>query len=171
MFWYFQIMFSILVIGACEFYRKKNKFQWTKNYVTILSSRDIVVFENEKYTLENPIINRLDAIVSRIPLDGIECQFVQGTEANYKNILEIRYGDKTLILSTGSTPQSQQQCQELYHIAFFASTGCHPAFPPPNGIAWNLPLLTAYSNGFFTKGVFEREAIYQGIQEEIRPWV
>ena len=37
-----------IVIGAGEFYRKKNKFQWTKNFVTILSSREILVFENEK---------------------------------------------------------------------------------------------------------------------------
>lgn len=115
--------------------------------------------------------NRLDAIVFRIPLDGIDCQFLQGTEANYKNILELRYGDKTLILSTGSSPQSQQQCQELYHVAYFASSSCHPAFPPPSSIAWKLPLLTAYLNGYFIKGVFEREAIYQGIPEEIRPWV
>ena len=116
-------------------------------------------------------MTRMDVVVSRIPLDGIECQFIQGTEASYKNILEIRYGDKTLTLSTGSTPQSQQQCQELYHVAFFASTGCHPIFPPPASIAWNLPLLTSFHNGFFVKDIFEKEAIYQGVQEEIRPWV
>ena len=131
----------------------------------------IFLYLRTKSTFSSLLISRLDSIVSRIPLDGVECQFLQGTEANYKNILEIRYGDKTLIFSTGSTPQSQQQCQELYHMAFFASTGCHPAFPPPTSIAWNLPLLTAYQNGLFVKGVFEKEAIYQGIQEEIRPWV
>lgn len=50
------------MIGACEFYRKKNKFQWTKNYVTILSSRDIVVFENEKCDLGSSC-NRIDLML------------------------------------------------------------------------------------------------------------
>lgn len=54
---------------------------------------------------------------------------------------------------------------------FFALTGYHQVLPPPNSIAWSLPLITAHLNGFCIKGIFEREAVYQGIPEEIRPWV
>lgn len=37
-----------VVIAATEVYRKKNKFQWAKHFMTILSSRDILFFESEK---------------------------------------------------------------------------------------------------------------------------
>ena len=38
-----------VVIAATEIYRKKNKFQWSKHFMTILTSRDILFFDNEKY--------------------------------------------------------------------------------------------------------------------------
>ena len=60
---------------------------------------------------------------------------------------------------------------DLYHVMFFTLTGYHQVLPPPNSIAWSLPLITAHLNGFCIKGIFEREAVYQGIPEEIRPWV
>lgn len=31
-----------------EVSRKKNKFQWVKNFITVLSSRDFILFENDK---------------------------------------------------------------------------------------------------------------------------
>lgn len=34
-----------------DVFRKKNKFQWTKNFITVLSSRDFILFENDKYCL------------------------------------------------------------------------------------------------------------------------
>ena len=30
-----------------EVSRKKNKFQWAKNFITVLSSRDFFIFEND----------------------------------------------------------------------------------------------------------------------------
>ena len=56
-------------------------------------------------------------------------------------------------------------------MLFFTLNGFHPSFPPPASLAWNLPLLFGYLNGGFARGLFEREAVYQGIPEEIRPWV
>ena len=38
-----------IVIAATEIYRKKNKFQWSKYFMTMLTSRDILFFDNEKY--------------------------------------------------------------------------------------------------------------------------
>lgn len=115
----------------------------------------------------------MEVIVSRIsPIDlNDSVQQSVGTESNYKYLLELKIGDKPLLLSTGSTPESQQRCNELYHVLFFVLKGCHPVLPPPPSIAWSLPLLTAYNSGLFVKGIFEREAVYQGVQEEIRPWV
>lgn len=116
---------------------------------------------------------RVDTLALRItPVDTNDSvQISVGTENNYKNLLEVKIGDKTTLLSTGSTPESQQLANELYHVLFFLLKGCHPKLPPPPSIAWSLPLAGAYSNGQLLKGIFEREAIYQGIQEEIRPWV
>ena len=37
------------VIASCEVSRKKNKFQWVKNYLVVLTSRDFLLYENEKY--------------------------------------------------------------------------------------------------------------------------
>ena len=34
-----------------EVSRKKNKFQWVKNFITVLSSRDFILFENDKLPL------------------------------------------------------------------------------------------------------------------------
>ncbi len=117
--------------------------------------------------------SRLEVIVSRItPVDlNDSVQQSTGTESNYKCLLELKVGDKPLLLSTGSSPESQQYCGELYHVLFFVLKGFHPLLPPPPSIAWSLPLLTAYNSGLFMKGIFEREAVYQGVQEEIRPWV
>lgn len=36
------------VIAASEVFRKKNKFQWTKNFLVVLTSRDFILYENEK---------------------------------------------------------------------------------------------------------------------------
>ena len=98
-------------------------------------------------------------------------QISVGTETNYKNLLELKIGDKTTLLSTGSTPESQQLANELYHVLYFMLKGCHPKLPPPPSIAWSLPLITSFTNGQVLKDLFVKEAVYQGIQEEIRPWV
>ena len=39
---------SPLVIAALDVNRKKNKFQWARNYMTVLTSRDILFFEDDK---------------------------------------------------------------------------------------------------------------------------
>ena len=39
------------VIASCEVSRKKNKFQWTKNFLVVLTSRDFLLYENEKSLL------------------------------------------------------------------------------------------------------------------------
>lgn len=116
---------------------------------------------------------RLEVIVSRIsPVDlNDSVQQSIGTESNYKYLLEMKVGDKPLLLSTGSSPENQQYCGELFHVLFFVLKGYHPLLPPPPSIAWSLPLLTAYNSGLLMKGIFEREAVYQGVQEEIRPWI
>lgn len=90
---------------------------------------------------------------------------------NSKSQIELKLGDKAFIFSTGATEQGQEQCVALYDVMFFTLNGFHPSFPPPSSLAWNLPLLFGYLNGGFVKGLFEREAVYQGIPEEIRPWV
>ena len=106
------------------------------------------------------------------PIDATDSvQQLAGSESSYKCQIEIKLGDKPLLLSTGSSEQSQELCNALYHVIFFALNGFHPALPPPPSLAWNLPLLFGYLNGGFVKGLFEREAVYQGIPEEIRPWV
>ena len=43
--------FIIIVIAATDIFRKKNKFQWTKNFMAVLTSRDILLFENDKYII------------------------------------------------------------------------------------------------------------------------
>lgn len=90
---------------------------------------------------------------------------------NSKSQIELKLGDKAFVFSTGTTEQGQEQCIALYHVLFFTLNGFHPSFPPPASLAWNLPLLFGYLNGGFARGLFEREAVYQGIPEEIRPWV
>ena len=35
--------------------RKKNKFQWARNYMTVLTSRDILFFEDDKWDLSGRV--------------------------------------------------------------------------------------------------------------------
>ena len=35
--------------------RKKNKFQWARNYMTVLTSRDILFFEDDKWDLSGHV--------------------------------------------------------------------------------------------------------------------
>ncbi|KAK8810003.1 hypothetical protein WA538_003555 [Blastocystis sp. DL] len=147
------------VIAAMDVSRKKNKFQWARNYMTVLTSRDILFFEDDK----------LEQVVYRLtPADQADTiQIPSGSESNDKNLIELKIGDKPTLISTANS----QLCGELYHVLFFVLKGWHLSLPPPPAIAWSLPLLTAYNSGALLKSIFVREAVYQGIPEEIRPWV
>ena len=94
-------------------------------------------------------------------------QIPSGSESNDKNLIELKIGDKPTLISTANS----QLCSELYHVLFFVLKGWHLSLPPPPSIAWSLPLLTAFNSGTLLKSIFVREAVYQGVQEKIRPWV
>ena len=112
---------------------------------------------------------RLEQVVYRLtPADQADTiQISSGSESNDKNLIELKIGDKPTLISTANS----QLCGELYHVLFFVLKGWHLSLPPPPAIAWSLPLLTAYNSGTLLKSIFVREAVYQGIPEEIRPWV
>lgn len=107
------------VIASCEVSRKKNKFQWVKNFLVVLTSRDFLLYENEKYVkcFANVIPLRLDSLFFRLsPTEpSPSVQLLTGTEQNYKAQIEVKFGDKTLLLSTGSSPSSSLLALILIH--------------------------------------------------------
>lgn len=95
-------------------------------------------------------------------------QIPSGSESNDKNLIELKIGDKPTLISTANS----QLCGELYHVLFFVLKGWHLSLPPPARYRVDRCLFcTAYNSGTLLKSIFVREAVYQGIPEEIRPWV
>ena len=65
----------------------------------------------------NVISCRLDTLFFRLsPTEpSPSVQLLTGTEQNYKAQIEVKFGDKTLLLSTGSSPSSLLLALILIH--------------------------------------------------------
>ncbi|KAK8809822.1 hypothetical protein WA158_000765 [Blastocystis sp. Blastoise] len=157
-----DIMNNTCLINSSYFYRKPNKYKWSKIYCCLTTTKDMLFFEDET----------LEKYSFRFRVES-DCQIerIQGTESPHRYLLEIRQQDKGIQLSPGMNESDVTILNDWFFVLTLITTGIPPSTPIPNTFSWILPIEIMYRNNHISRGIFEEEAMFHEIPMEIRPKV